>query len=255
KRDSGAGPMELYTEGDLVTRTVRDVFTTDVGRIIVDNKDVAKRVKEVIKLSNPRTKNRVELYEEPVPIFHKYGIEKEIEQIYSRHVPLPSGGSLVIDSTEAIVAIDVNSGKFRDHADAETTAFGTDMEAADEIPRQLRLRDLGGVIICDFIDLRYERHRRDLETRLHEHLKRDRAQTKMLRMSQFGIIEMTRQRMRPSLKRSVYFDCPHCKGAGLVKTPESMSLDAMRRVAIAINDLKVSRAELFASPEVAHYLL
>ncbi len=159
--------MELYTEGDLVTRTVRDVFTSDIDRIVVDDKEVAKRVKEVIKLANPRTKNKVELYEGPLPLFHKYGIEREIELMYSRHVPLPSGGSLVIDSTEAIVAIDVNSGKFREHADAETTAFKTDMEAADEIPRQLRLRDLGGVIICDFIDLRYERHRRELEDRLH----------------------------------------------------------------------------------------
>ena len=194
---------------------------TDVDRIVVDNKEVAKRVKEVIKIAKPRTKNKVELYEEPVPLFHKYGIEREIELMYSRHVPLPSGGSLVIDSTEAIVAIDVNSGKFRDHSDAETTAFKTDMEAADEIPRQLQLRDLGGVIICDFIDLRYERHRRELEERLHDNFKNDRAKTKVLRMSQFGIIEMTRQRMRPSLKRSIYFDCPHCKGAGLVKTPEA----------------------------------
>ena len=193
---------------------MRDVFTTDVDRIVVDNEEVAKKIKEFIKIAMPRTKNKVELYDEPVPLFHKYGIEKEIELMYSRHVPLPSGGSLVIDSTEAIVAIDVNSGKFRDHSDAETTAFKTDMEAADEIPRQLRLRDLGGVIICDFIDLRYERHRRELEKRLHDNLKNDRAKTKVLRMSQFGIIEMTRQRMRPSLKRSIYFDCPHCKGAG-----------------------------------------
>src|SRR5215212_9881293 len=255
KMKSGPGPMELYTEGDLVTRTVRDVFSNDISRIVIDNKDVAKRVKEVIKLSNPRTKNKVELYEEPIPLFHKYGMEREIELMYSRHVPLPSGGSLVIDSTEAIVAIDVNSGKFRDHSDAEMTAFKTDMEAADEIPRQLRLRDLGGVIICDFIDLRYERHRRDLEQKLHENLKNDRAKTKVLRMSQFGIIEMTRQRMRPSLKRSIYFDCPHCKGAGLVKTPESMSLDTMRRIAIAINDLKVSRVEVTINPDVAFYLL
>ena len=151
---------------------MRDVFTTDVDRIIVDNKDVAKRVKEVIKIATPRTKNKVELYEEPIPLFHKYGIEREIELMYSRHVPLPSGGSLVIDSTEAIVAIDVNSGKFRDHSDAEMTAFKTDMEAADEIPRQLQLRDLGGVIICDFIDLRYERHRRELEERLHDNFKK-----------------------------------------------------------------------------------
>ncbi len=254
KRAGGAGPMELYTEGDLVTRTVRDVFSTDIERIVVDNKDVARRIKEVIKITNPRTRNKVELFEEPVPLFHKYGIEREIELMYSRHVPLPSGGSLVIDSTEAIVAIDVNSGKFRDHSDAETTAFKTDMEAADEIARQLKLRDLGGVIICDFIDLRYERHRRDLEQRLHDNLKNDRAKTKVLRMSQFGIIEMTRQRMRPSFKRSVYFDCPHCKGAGLVKTPESMSLDVMRRLAIAMNDERVQRMEMAVCPDVSFYL-
>src|SRR5918993_1852441 len=254
KKRKEPAPVELYTEGDLVTRTVRDVFSNDVERIICDSKDVVKRVKEVIKITNPRTKNKVELYEDPVPLFHKYGIEREIELMYSRHVPLPSGGSLVIDSTETIVAIDVNSGKFRDHSDAEMTAFKTDLEAAEEIPRQLKLRDLGGVIICDFIDLRYERHRRELEKRLHDNFKRDRAKTKVLRMSQFGIIEMTRQRMRASLKRSIYFDCPHCKGAGLVKTPESMSLDVMRRISIAINDLKVSRVELAVCPDVAFYL-
>src|SRR4051794_30698996 len=254
KAKSSAGPLELYAEGDLVTRTVRDVMTTDVERIVVDSEDVARKIKEFFKLVAPRTKNKVDLYDEPVPLFHKYGIEREIELMYSRHVPLPSGGSLVIDSTEAIVAIDVNSGKFRDHSDAEMTAFKTDMEAADEIARQLRLRDLGGVIICDFIDLRYERHRRELETHLHELLKRDRAKTKMLRMSQFGIIEMTRQRMRPSLKRSVYFDCPHCKGAGLVKTPESMSIDVMRRLAIAVHDQRVQRVELAVCPDVNFYL-
>src|SRR3954452_9799590 len=255
KMKSGPGPMELYTEGDLVTRTVRDVFSNDIDRIVIDNKDVAKRVKEVIKLSNPRTKNKVELYEDPIPLFHKYGMEREIELMYTRHVPLPSGGSLVIDSTEAIVAIDVNSGKFRDHSDAEMTAFKTDMEAADEIPRQLKLRDLGGVIICDFIDLRYERHRRELEKRLHDNLRNDRAKTKVLRMSQFGIIEMTRQRMRPSLKRSIYFDCPHCKGAGLVKTPESMSLDVMRRLTIGAHNERVSRIELSVCPDISFYLL
>ncbi len=254
ERDSKPAPVELYREGDLVTRTVRDVFSSDIDRIIVDSKDVSKRVKDFIKLAMPRTRNKVELHEEMVPLFHKYGIEREIEQIYSRHVPLPSGGSLVIDSTEAIVAIDVNSGKFRDHADAETTAFKTDMEAADEIPRQLKLRDLGGVIICDFIDLRFERHRRELEKRLHENFKNDRARTKVLHMSQFGIIEITRQRMRPSLKRSIYFDCPHCKGAGLVKTPESMSLDVMRRLAIAAHDERVQRLELGVCADVAFYL-
>ena len=254
KMASGPGPMELYTEGDLITRTVRDAFTSDIARIVVDNKEVARRVKEFVKIAMPRTRNKVELYEDAIPLFHRHGIEKEIELMNSRHVPLPSGGSLVIDATEAVVAIDVNSGKFRDHADAELTAFKTDLEAADEIPRQLRLRDLGGVIICDFIDLRYERHRSDLEKRLYDNLRDDRAKTKMLRMSQFGIIEMTRQRMRPSLKRSIYFDCPHCKGSGLVKTPESMALDVMRRLAIAIDDQRVSRVELAVCPEVSLYL-
>lgn len=254
KLRSGPGPMELYTEGDLVTRTVRDVFTPEIDRVIVDNKDVADHVIDFFKVAMPRTKAQIELHDDPVPLFHKYGIEREIEQMYARHVPLPSGGSLVIDSTEAIVAIDVNSGKFRDHSDAEMTAFKTDLEAADEIPRQLRLRDLGGVIICDFIDLRYERHRRELEKKLHDNLQNDRAKTKMLRMSQFGIIEMTRQRMRPSLKRSIYFDCPHCKGAGLVKTAESMALDVMRRLAIAVHDERVARVDLTVCPEVAQYL-
>ncbi len=255
KKEQEPGPVELYTEGDLVSRTVRDLFSADVERIVVDDKDVARRVKEVIKISSPRAKNRVDLYEDPIPLFHQANIEREIEQMYSRYVPLPSGGSLVIDSTEAVVAIDVNSGKNRENNDAEMTAFKVDMEAADEIPRQLKLRDLGGVIICDFIDLRYERHRRELEARLYENFKNDRAKTKVLRMSQFGIIELTRQRMRPSLKRSIYFDCPHCKGAGLIKTPESISLDVMRKLAIALSDAKVVRAELSVCPDVAFYLL
>jgi ribonuclease E len=255
KKRQEKAPVELYTEGDLVTRTVRDVFSTDLDRIVVDSEEVAKRIKEFFKIAMPRAKNRIELYEGPVPLFHQAGIERELEQMYSRHVPLPSGGSLVIDSTEAVVAIDVNSGKFRDHNDAEMTAFKTDMEAADEIPRQLKLRDLGGVIICDFIDLRYERHQRELEKRLHDNFKNDRAKTKVLRMSQFGIIELTRQRMRPSLKHSIYFDCPHCKGAGLVKTPESMSLDVMRRLAIAAHDPRVNRIELTVCPDVGVYVL
>ncbi len=255
RRDAGPGPAELYTEGDLVTRTVRDVFSSDVERVVVDNPDVARRVRDVIRISSPDDKDRVEVYDDVVPLFSRYGIEAEIEQMYSRHVPLPSGGSLVIDSTEAVVTIDVNSGKMREHNDAEMTAFKTDMEAAIEIPRQLKLRDLGGVVICDFIDLRYERHRRELEETLFENFKSDRAKTKVLRMSEFGIIEITRQRMRPSLKRSIYFDCPHCKGAGLVKTPESMSLDLMRRMAIAANDMKVARVELSVCADVAFHML
>jgi Ribonuclease G/E len=255
KIDKEKPPVELYTEGDLVTRTVRDVFTSDVDKIIIDDDETAKKVKEFIKLAMPRTKNKVELYDETLPLFHKYDIENEIESIYSRRVPLPSGGSLIIDQTEAVVAIDVNSGKFRDHSDAETTAFKTDLEAADEIPRQLKLRDMGGVIICDFIDLRFERHRRELEERLHNNLKNDRAKTRMLRMSQFGIIEMTRQRMRPSLKKSIYQECTACRAHGMVKTPESMSLDVTRKLRIAAADEAVVRMMITVHPDVAGYML
>ena len=255
KIDNDKPPVELYTEGDLVTRTVRDVFTSDVDQIIVDDKETARKIKDFIKLAMPRTKNKVVEYKEQVPLFHKYEIEDVIEGMYSRRVSLPSGGSLIIDQTEAVVAIDVNSGKFRDHSDAETTAFKTDMEAADEIPRQLRLRDMGGVIICDFIDLRFDRHRREVEQRLFDNMKNDRAKTRMLRMSQFGIIEMTRQRMRPSLKKSIYQECKSCAGQGMVKTPESMALDVMRKMRIGLDDTAVMRVQLAVHPEVAIYLL
>jgi ribonuclease E len=251
KADTKKAPLELYAEGDLVMRTVRDVYTSDIERIIVDDKDTAKRIKDFFKLLMPRTKNKVEVYDETVPLFHEYKVERDIEMMNSRTVPLPSGGSLVIDQTEAVVAIDVNSGKSRQSSDAETSAFRTDMEAADEIPRQLKLRDLGGVVICDFIDLRFERHRRELEARLDENLKKDRAKTRFLAMSEFGIVEMTRQRMRPSLKKSVYQDCPHCGGQGLVKSVESMGLDVVRKLAIAAHDDRVKRANLSLHPDIA----
>jgi hypothetical protein len=169
-------------------------------------------------------------------------------------VPLPSGGSLVIDQTEAIVTIDATAQVPRPQRRRGPTAFKTDMEAADEIPRQLKLRDMGGVIICDFIDLRFERHRREVEERLHKNLNNDRAKTRMLRMSHFGIIEMTRQRMRPSLKKSIYQECNACRAHGMVKTPESMSLDVMRKLRIAVNDAAVVRVHLCVHPEVALFL-
>src|SRR4029079_17402479 len=157
---------------------------------------------------------RIRLYEGKEPIFHKYSIEKEIEKIHSRRVPLEGGGSLVIDQTEALVAIDVNSGSFRVDDNAEVNAYKVNLNAAEEIARQIRLRDLGGVIVNDFIDMRAERHRCGVERKLRECVERDRARTKVLRISPFGLIEMTRQRIRPSLRRSVYEDCPCCRGVG-----------------------------------------
>ncbi len=247
-------PAELYRESDLVIRTIRDVFTSDVERIIVDNHEVAERAREFLAIFSPRSRELVVEYNDPVPIFHRYGIEAELERLHSRHVPLRSGGSLVIDQTEALVAIDVNSGKFRTEEDAETTAFKINLEAADEIPRQLRLRDLGGVIICDFIDMRAESHRREIERRLIANLKQHKERAKVLRMSAFGIIEMTRQRQRASLARSVYQDCQHCRGTGLVKTAESVVLDVMRMLQLAATRESISLIEVSVAPEVAHLL-
>ena len=194
-----------------------------------------------------------------VPIFfHKYGIEEGDRQDPSAaggsRCPRGSAGSIVIDQTEALVAIDVNSGNFRVENDPERTAYEMNLRAAKEIARQLRLRDLGGVIVNDFIDMRDEKNRRGVEKALRDAIKRDRARTKVLRMSQFGLIEMTRQRIRPSLKRSVYEDCRHCNGLGVVKTVESMSIDVMRLLALASHREEVRRINVGVCPAVATYL-
>jgi len=252
---SERAPAALYQESDLVTRTIRDVLTADFDAIIVDDEQTAERVRAFLRIVMPRSSHLVSYYDGKEPLFHKYGIEAEIDRIHSRHVPLPSGGSLVIDTTEALVAIDVNSGRHRPSKDAEEAAYRTNLEAAEEIPRQLRLRDLGGVIICDFIDMQSDKHRREVERALREGLKKHKERAKILRMSRFGIIEMTRQRQRPSIERSIYQDCPHCKGRGLVKTAESMTLDAMRLIRLAIYRDAVRTVEVRVSPAVASDLL
>jgi ribonuclease E len=197
----------------------------------------------------------VEIYNGKEPLFHKYDLEAELERIYCRHVPLPSGGSLVIESTEALVAIDVNSGKYRDRSDPEVTAFNTDMEAAREIPRQLRLRDLGGLIICDFIDLQQLDHKRELERTLRQALKAHKERVQILRMSQFGIIEMTRQRQRPPLESNMFQDCPQCHGSGLVKSSETLTLDVMRAIQSAVHQEHVHKLTVTVPPNVGFFLL
>ncbi len=248
-------PAELYRESDLVIRTIRDVFTSDIQRIVVDDAEVARRAHEFLAIFSPRARDIVYVYDEPTPIFHKYGIEEELERLHSKHVPLSSGGSLVIEQTEALVAIDVNSGRFRTEGDAESTAYKINLEAADEIARQLRLRDLGGVIVCDFIDMNQQRHRRDVERRLAQNLKKHKERVKVLRMSRFGMIELTRQRQRASLMRSIYTECRACHGRGLVKTPESVALDVLRKLQLAATQEHIQQIEVHVHPEVAHLLV
>jgi ribonuclease E len=248
-------PCEIYQESDMITRTIRDIFTSEIDSITVDEKNAYEHAKEFLQIVMPRYASRINFYDSTEPMFHRYGIETEIARIQQRHVPLPAGGSIVIDQTEALVAIDVNSGNFRADGNAEETAYQMNLQAAKEIARQLRLRDLGGVIVNDFIDMREDRHRRGVEKALRDAIKRDRARTKILRISQFGIIEMTRQRIRPSLKRSVYQDCPHCLGTGQVKTCESMSIDVMRFLQLATHREHVRRIEIRVHEDVALYLL
>jgi Rne/Rng family ribonuclease len=248
-------PCEIYQESDMITRTIRDIFTSEIDTIWVDEANAFAQAQEFMQIVMPRYANRIKLYNDPVPMFHKYGIEEEIARIQQKHVPLPNGGSIVIEPTEALVAIDVNSGNFRADNNAEETAYQMNLIAAKEIARQLRLRDLGGVIVNDFIDMREEKHRRAVEKALRDAVKRDRARTKILRMSQFGIIEMTRQRIRPSLKRSIYQDCPCCHGSGQVKTCESMSIDVMRLLLLAAHRDDIQRIHIRVQEEVASYLL
>ena len=174
--------------------------------------------------------------------------------MYQREVPLRGGGSIVIDQTEALVAIDVNSGNFRADDSAEETAYQMNLLATKEIARQIRLRDLGGVVVNDFIDMRKEKHRRGVERSLRDALRRDRARTKILRTSPFGLVEMTRQRIRPSLKRSVFADCPGCRGTGVVKTPESMAIEVVRMLILASQRPQIAKVAVTVAEEVAEYL-
>ena len=247
-------PAELYQESDLVIRTIRDVYNSDIKRIVCDDETVACKVKEFLQLILPRSAGRVELYEGHIALFHAFALEQELEEINSPRVPLPSGGSIVIDQTEALVAIDVNSGRFRDTDNAETTALRINTEAVREVTRQLRLRDLGGVIVIDFIDMMAEKNRRRIEKLLRDEVKTDRARTKILRMSRFGIIEMTRQRIHPSLVSNIFRPCPTCMGMGRVKSAESQALTAMRTLRLAANDERVARIELTVCTKVADHI-
>jgi ribonuclease E len=243
-------PALIYQESDLVIRAIRDVYTTDITRVLVDDEPAYRKIRDFLKIVMPRAQENVQLYTDREPLFHRYGIEDQIERIYERTVPLPEGGSLVIDSTEALVAIDVNSGGFRKERDPDRAALRVNLAAAREVVRQLRLRDLGGVIVIDFIDMASEENQRKVERELGEGLKRDRARTRMLRMSRFGIVEMTRQRMRSGLKRHHYEDCPHCHGTGQVKTLESMCLRVMRQIRAALTRVDVARVDVHVNARV-----
>jgi len=248
-------PCELYTESDLVIRTLRDSLRPTVEAIIVDSDASYQRITGFLEVVAPRSSPKVIHYRRTVPIFHAFDVERQIELIHAREVPLPSGGAIVLEQTEAMVAIDVNSGRSRSARDSETNAYRTNVEAVEEICRQLRLRDLGGIIVNDLIDMRSVKHRRQIEELFAEHLKRDRARTTTTRISEFGLLEMTRQRMRPSLRKAHFSACPACAGRGEIKTAESIAGAVTRQIGWYLSQSRVARVELVCSPRVASVLL
>jgi ribonuclease G len=221
-------PKLLLAEPDLIERTVRDFLTDEVDRIVIDDLDAANRMKELVGVISKRSQRKIKHYTEAVPIFERFNVDKQIDTALRRQVWLPCGGYLVIDETEALVAIDVNTGRNKGGKDQDKTILQTNLEAAEEIARQLRLRNIGGLIVLDFIDMRNQRDQKQVFTFFKEHVKRDKAKTHILPISQLGLMEMTRQRVQESISRAVYMECPSCKGKGIIKSPETMSVEIQR---------------------------
>ncbi|QPJ66023.1 MAG: Rne/Rng family ribonuclease [Candidatus Nitrohelix vancouverensis] len=253
--ESMTPPYLLYKEADMVLRTVRDHFTADTDEIIIDNKESYKAVRNFIKMIMPRMQSRVKLYQDVRPLFEVHGVEEQIETIYHRTVHLPSGGSIVIDVGEAMVSIDVNSGKTTSSNELESTAVRTNMEAADEVSRQLRLRDLGGLIVIDFIDMFQKKNKMMVEKQLKKAFKKDKARINLARISKFGLMEMSRQRMSPPVKEGVFEKCPRCKGAGYVRGVGALSILTLRKIQEIIGKDSVKEMRVDVSSEVVSYLL
>ena len=227
---SKGAPCCIYQEPELVERTLRDYLTADVDEIVTDSKPVFDEIQEMVKLYSEEDKVKVVYYNNPKPLFHKYGLTEQIEAIFSRKVMLPSGGYLVLDETEALIAIDVNSGKSRSGKDHPETILKTNMEAVAEVARQLRLRNVGGLIVVDFIDMRGKKDQQTVYRTLKEAVLSDRSKTKIMQISSLGLLEMTRQRERESLQDAIYANCPYCRGKGLVKSAVSVSVEIQRRL-------------------------
>jgi ribonuclease E len=223
-----SGAFLIYQESSLVIRAIRDYFHPDIGELLIDTEAIFEQAQQFMSHVMPTTVHRVKLYKDDVPLFSRFQIEHQIETAYARQVPLPSGGAIVIDHTEALVSVDVNSARATKAGDIETTAFNTNLEAADEIARQLRLRDLGGLIVIDFIDMESSRNQREVETRLKEALRYDRARVQLGKISRFGLMELSRQRLRPALAESAYIPCPRCHGIGHIRGTESSALHILR---------------------------
>ena len=227
---AGKGAFLIYQESSLVIRAIRDYFTADVGEILIDTDDIYEQAQQFMSHVMPETAHKVKRYKDDAALFSRFQIEHQIETAFARTVNLPSGGAIVIDHTEALVSVDVNSARSTRGSDIEETATRTNLEAADEIARQMRLRDLGGLIVVDFIDMDESKNRREVETRLRDALRSDRARVQFSSISKFGLLEMSRQRLRPALSEGSHITCPRCNGTGHIRDTESSALQILRMV-------------------------
>ncbi|MCC4117844.1 Rne/Rng family ribonuclease [Aromatoleum toluclasticum] len=252
---SQSGAFLIYQEGSLVIRAIRDYFQPDIGEILIDTDDVYEQARQFMAHVMPANVNRVKRYSDDVPLFSRFQIEHQIESAYSRQVSLPSGGAVVIDHTEALVSIDVNSGRSTKGADIEETAFRTNLEAAEEIARQLRLRDLGGLIVIDFIDMESQKNQREVENRLRDALRHDRARVQTGKISRFGLLELSRQRLRPALAETSYIPCPRCNGTGHIRSTESSALHILRILEEEAMKENTGAVHLQVPVDVATFLL
>ena len=248
-------PFLIYQESRLIIRALRDYLRADIGEILIDSEEMFEDAKDFVQQVMPQNLRKLKLYKDSIPLFSRYQIETQIENAYERQVRLPSGGSIVIDQTEALTAIDVNSARATKGGDIEETAFNTNLEAADEVARQLRLRDLGGLVVVDFIDMESSKHQREVEDRLKNALKYDRARVQIGRISRFGLLEMSRQRLRPSLGESTQIVCPRCSGHGRMRSVESLSLSLLRLIEEQAMKDNTGQVLVQAPHEVANFLL
>ncbi len=248
-------PFLIYQESSLITRTIRDYFRNDINEVIIDEPAIYEQARQFMEQVMPNNLHKVKLYDDPVPLFTRYQIETQIESAFQREVRLPSGGSLVIDHTEAMISIDINSARATKGGDIEETALNTNLEAADEIARQLRLRDLGGLVVIDFIDMSPAKNQREVENRMRDALKLDRARVQVGRISRFGLLEMSRQRLRSSLGESSQLVCPRCSGQGTIRGVESSALSILRIVEEESMKEKTARIVAQVPVDVAAFLL
>lgn len=248
-------PALLYKERNLAFRSIRDHFTPDVTSILIDNETAFNEIKDFVKMISTKHAKIVKLHKGPEPIFTKYHIEEQIASIFESRVNLRSGGTIVIAQTEALVAIDVNSGKATQKKSIEQTALQTNVEAAEEVARQLRLRDMGGLIVIDFIDMMGPKNKAEVERTIKRHLKNDKARTNVGRISRFGLMEMSRQRIRPSIEFTSYEPCQHCHGRGLIPSVETLALRILRKLQFDTLKDKHSYVKAILPTEVADYLL